>query len=43
MLAKKTCLTLMGKEHKYVKIGPGPIVPNNLVATAVQKHHLNSR
>ena len=42
MLAKKTCLTLMGTEHKYVKIGPGPIVPNNLVATAEQKHHLNS-
>ena len=42
MLAKKTWLTLMGTEHKYVKIGPGPIVPNNLVATAEQKHHLNS-
>ena len=30
--SQKNSLTLMGTEHKYVKIGPGPIVPNNLVA-----------
>ncbi len=25
-----------------MKIGPGPIIPNNLVAAAEQKHNLNS-
>ena len=40
--SQKNRLTLMGTEHKYVKIGPGPIVPNNLVAAAEQKHNLNS-
>lgn len=35
---KKICLTLMGTEHKYVKRGPAPIVPYNLVClTTVSK------